>query len=136
MHIYFVPIKSSDKHIELKSRKCLTQQKTGLKPIFNRRIFSKIQDETRSPFFSSKRSGRQASTFFIGLSMSSLPTQENETGAIHIRQTFIGTFYCDTHGFEAGLPDFSWYNIPKLENTPKRLQKIPNGHKIHEMAVK
>jgi hypothetical protein len=29
----------------------------------------------------------------------------------------------------AGLPDLSWYNIPRRKN-------IPNGHKISEMAVK
>jgi hypothetical protein len=27
------------------------------------------------------------------------------------------------------LPDFSWYNIPKLK-------KIPKGHKIFQMAIK
>jgi hypothetical protein len=129
MHIYFVPIKSSDKHIELKSRKCLTQQKTGLKPIFNRRIFFKIQDETRSPFFFSKRSGRQASTFFIGLSMSSLPTQENETGAIHIRQTFIGTFYCDTHGLKQGCQIF-------LGTTYQNWKIHQSDYKKYQMAIK
>jgi hypothetical protein len=37
----------------------------------------------------------------------------------------------------AGLPDFSWYNIPKWEeNIPKCPQNKPNGHKIFEMAVK
>jgi hypothetical protein len=31
--------------------------------------------------------------------------------------------------FFAGLPDFSWYNIPKRE-------KIPNSHKIYQSATK
>jgi hypothetical protein len=30
---------------------------------------------------------------------------------------------------QTGLPDFSWYNIPKQEKYPK-LPKIPSGHKI------
>jgi hypothetical protein len=33
----------------------------------------------------------------------------------------------------AGLPDFSWNNIPKRGKYP---QNIPNGHKIYNMAVK
>jgi hypothetical protein len=33
------------------------------------------------------------------------------------------------------LPDFSCYNIPKRENTPKGPQNIPNGHKMFQMAV-
>jgi hypothetical protein len=34
------------------------------------------------------------------------------------------------------LTDFSWHNKPKRENKPKLPQKIPNGHKIYEMAEK
>jgi hypothetical protein len=40
---------------------------------------------------------------------------------------------------DQGLPDFSWYNIPKRENTPN----IPNDHKnrpnvhlIYQMTIK
>jgi hypothetical protein len=29
-----------------------------------------------------------------------------------------------------GLPDFSWYKIPKTG------KNIPNGHKIYQMAIK
>jgi hypothetical protein len=36
----------------------------------------------------------------------------------------------------AGLPDFSWYNIPKREKYTKWLQNIPNGYKIYQMAIK
>jgi hypothetical protein len=32
----------------------------------------------------------------------------------------------------AGLPDFSWYNIPKVYQITN---KLPNGPKIHQMAV-
>jgi hypothetical protein len=32
-------------------------------------------------------------------------------------------------GFETGLPDLSWYNIPKLK-------KIPNNHEIYQITVK
>jgi hypothetical protein len=28
------------------------------------------------------------------------------------------------------LPDFSWYNIPKLEKYTKWPQNIPNGHEL------
>jgi hypothetical protein len=35
-------------------------------------------------------------------------------------------------GSDPGLPDFSWYNIPKGE----KYQNIPNRDKIYEMAVK
>jgi hypothetical protein len=41
------------------------------------------------------------------------------------------------------LPDFSWCKIPKLENIPKdqlnipkKPDKIPNGNKIYQMAIK
>jgi hypothetical protein len=34
------------------------------------------------------------------------------------------------------LPDFSWYNIPKLENCTERPQNIPTGDKIYTMAIK
>jgi hypothetical protein len=32
--------------------------------------------------------------------------------------------------FDAGMPDFSWYKIPKREKYTKLLQTIPNVHKI------
>jgi hypothetical protein len=31
-----------------------------------------------------------------------------------------------------GLPDFSWYMIPKPEKCTKGTQTIPNGHKISQ----
>jgi hypothetical protein len=31
----------------------------------------------------------------------------------------------------SGLPDFSWFNIPKRE---KMITKLPIGHKIYKMA--
>jgi hypothetical protein len=37
---------------------------------------------------------------------------------------------------QAGLPDFSWSNIPKRKKYTKLPQNIPNGHKIHKMAAK
>jgi hypothetical protein len=36
----------------------------------------------------------------------------------------------------AGLPDFSWYVIPKLEKCTKSTQNVPNGHKIPQISVK
>jgi hypothetical protein len=33
-------------------------------------------------------------------------------------------------GWEAGLPDFYWYNIPKRE------KNIPNNHNIYQMVTK
>jgi hypothetical protein len=36
----------------------------------------------------------------------------------------------------AGLPDFSWSNIPKREKYTKMGEIIPNRHKIHQMAGK
>jgi hypothetical protein len=33
-------------------------------------------------------------------------------------------------GWKTGLPDFSWYNIPK------RVKDIPNHHKRYQMATK
>jgi hypothetical protein len=38
--------------------------------------------------------------------------------------------------FQSGLPDFSWYNIPKRENGTKWPKNIPNGHKIYQTAEK
>jgi hypothetical protein len=31
---------------------------------------------------------------------------------------------------DSGLPDFSWYRIPKLEKFTKWTQNVPIGHKI------
>jgi hypothetical protein len=36
----------------------------------------------------------------------------------------------------AGLPDLSWYNIPKREKCTKLPQNIPNDHKINKMVIK
>jgi hypothetical protein len=36
----------------------------------------------------------------------------------------------------SGLPDFSWYNIPKRGKYNKLLLNIPNGHKIYQIALK
>jgi hypothetical protein len=38
--------------------------------------------------------------------------------------------------FDTGLPDFSWYNIPKREKYTKWSQNIPKGHKIYQKATK
>jgi hypothetical protein len=35
-----------------------------------------------------------------------------------------------------GLPDFSWYNIPKREKYTKLPQNVPNVHEIYQMALK
>jgi hypothetical protein len=42
-----------------------------------------------------------------------------------------------------GLPDFSWYNLPKrekytklLQNIPKVLKFIPSGFKIDQLSMK
>jgi hypothetical protein len=35
-----------------------------------------------------------------------------------------------------GLPDFSWYNIPKWQKYSQCPQNIPNAHKIYQMATK
>jgi hypothetical protein len=39
-------------------------------------------------------------------------------------------------GTGPGLPDFSWYNIPKREKYTKGPKNIPNGHKIYQTAIK
>jgi hypothetical protein len=36
----------------------------------------------------------------------------------------------------AGLPDFSWYKMPKREKYTKLPQTIPNGYEIYQMAMK
>jgi hypothetical protein len=36
----------------------------------------------------------------------------------------------------AGLPDFSWYMIPKQEKCTKWIQNEPNGHKISLISMK
>jgi hypothetical protein len=53
----------------------------------------------------------------------------------------LGDCFCQTHPvtlirylFEAGLPDFSWYNKPKREKYTKRPKKT-NGRKIYQLAV-
>jgi hypothetical protein len=35
----------------------------------------------------------------------------------------------------SGLPDFTWYNIPKRVKIYQITTKLPNGHKIYQMAV-
>jgi hypothetical protein len=35
-----------------------------------------------------------------------------------------------------GLPDCSWYDIPKREKHTKWPQNVPNGHKICQMTEK
>jgi hypothetical protein len=37
---------------------------------------------------------------------------------------------------DAGLPDFSWYNIPKREKYTKWAQNVTKGHKSYQLAVK
>jgi hypothetical protein len=66
----------------------------------------------------------------------------------HFKAHPSGTFFVDVNLcpailssdytiFGTGLPDFSWYRIPKRKNIPKDQPKfpkkpndIPNGHKI------
>jgi hypothetical protein len=36
----------------------------------------------------------------------------------------------------AGLPDYSWYYIPKRGKIYQIATKITNGHKMYQMAVK
>jgi hypothetical protein len=37
---------------------------------------------------------------------------------------------------QAGLPDFSWYNVPKREKYTKKLpQNIPNGYELYQMVM-
>jgi hypothetical protein len=36
----------------------------------------------------------------------------------------------------AGLPDFSWFNIPKRNKIYPMAKNTPNGYKIHQMTVK
>jgi hypothetical protein len=40
------------------------------------------------------------------------------------------------HVGEAGLPDFSGFNIPKRDKCTKRPQNIPKWHKIYQKAIK
>jgi hypothetical protein len=40
------------------------------------------------------------------------------------------------YGRTAGLPDFSWHNIPKRGKIYLITTTLPNGHKILQMAVK
>jgi hypothetical protein len=37
---------------------------------------------------------------------------------------------------EQGLPDFSWYNIPKRGEMFQITTKISNEHKLYQMAAK
>jgi hypothetical protein len=39
----------------------------------------------------------------------------------------------DAQSLQTGLPDFSWYNIPKQEN--KLPLNLPNGRKINQIDV-
>jgi hypothetical protein len=39
-------------------------------------------------------------------------------------------------GSPAGLPDFSWYVVPKQEKCTKSTQDVPKGHKIHQISLK
>jgi hypothetical protein len=34
-----------------------------------------------------------------------------------------------------GLPDFSWYMIPKLWKCTKRTQNVPNGHTLSQISI-
>jgi hypothetical protein len=36
----------------------------------------------------------------------------------------------------AGLPDFSWYNIPKWGKIYKMTAKLPNAHEMYPMVIK
>jgi hypothetical protein len=38
-------------------------------------------------------------------------------------------------GREAGLPDYSWHNIPKRGEMYQIAAKLPIGHKIFQMAI-
>jgi hypothetical protein len=42
---------------------------------------------------------------------------------------------CNVIRLGPGLPDFSSYNIPKLEKICQITTKLPNGHKIYKIAV-
>jgi hypothetical protein len=42
----------------------------------------------------------------------------------------------DSWQSQSGLPDFSWYKIPKWGKYTKWPQNIPNGHKTFPMTVK
>jgi hypothetical protein len=35
-----------------------------------------------------------------------------------------------------GLPDFSWYMVPKPEKCTKSTQNVPNGYKITQISLK
>jgi hypothetical protein len=37
---------------------------------------------------------------------------------------------------EPGLPDFSWYVIPKPYKSTKCTQNVPNGHELSQMSLK
>jgi hypothetical protein len=38
--------------------------------------------------------------------------------------------------FKAGLPDFSWYSIPKRGKVSQTTKNIPNGDEIEQLATK
>jgi hypothetical protein len=40
-----------------------------------------------------------------------------------------------TDWLRTGLPDFSWHNIPKWGKIYQIATKLPNGHKMYQMAV-
>jgi hypothetical protein len=40
------------------------------------------------------------------------------------------------HQLGAGLPDFSWYNIPKREKYTKLSQNVPSDHKMYQVTTK
>jgi hypothetical protein len=55
---------------------------------------------------------------------------------LHACQFFVGGGGPGESELFPGLPDFSWYNIPKLGKYTKLSPNIPNVHKIYQMAVK
>jgi hypothetical protein len=62
------------------------------------------------------------------------------TDHVGVSQNRIGPFFsfAEIMTFSdsgPGLPDFLWNNIPKWEKTYQMTTKLPNGHKIYQMAV-
>jgi hypothetical protein len=76
------------------------------------------------PFFKINCSCKQALTFASRPNGHCWPTLDATVECSNLENDFI---FVRREIGRGGLPDFSWYNIPK---------NLPNNHKIYQMTVK
>jgi hypothetical protein len=51
-------------------------------------------------------------------------------------ESYAPKFFSEIDTWRSGLPDCSWYNIPKRGKYTKLVHNIPNGSKMDQMARK